>query len=605
MPDTKHPKIDDGASDGATRSVIDDAGADRLSEAESLIGAARLMHSTLRLSELYEIVVKVIARLTGSEGAVLLLHRPRTHHPVIFKVWDHRRDAPDDLPAEAGREFIAWLQERGSGGGAFDAPPAKVVETVQGAVSTAVTTENWLPLVAHERVMGAVGVLTSAERSGDRIAGLWIPLVEQITAALDNAILFRQFERQSLENQTLLDASRMLLSSLSLDEVLDAILDSMHRVLPFNAGGIFLVDNKGAVDRIIDRGYGTPSSPGMGRLERKARRGLVGWVAAHGEPLIVGDVAADGRYQSARDQTRSEMVTPIYAGERLVGILNLERDSLNAFLDADLDLVMAFAQHAGVAIERARAHSALLQQRHIKGELEVARRIQQTFLPERSPDVPGFAIAGINVPSAEVGGDYYDFVQVDEEKIGIAIADVAGKGIPAALIMAAFRASLIAEIRNNYTLRTIMRKVNLLLCERNDDARFVTAIYGILDTKNRIFTFSNAGHNPGILLRADGTVEMLHEGGTALGVFNDARFDERAFSLNPGDLIVLYTDGVTEMIGADDSMFEMQRLIDVLHENAAESPDAIIQAIRAALVEFADPDAPVDDLTLVVVAARR
>jgi serine phosphatase RsbU (regulator of sigma subunit) len=339
-------------------------------------------------------------------------------------------------------------------------------------------------------------------------------------------------------------------------------------------------------------------------VEHRARQGLVGWVATNGTPLIVNDVRQDDRYQTARDTTRSEMVVPIFVEDRLVGVFNIERDIVNGFFDADLDLVTAFAQHAGVAIERARMHTAQLEQRRIKGELEVARRIQQTFLPAASPQIPGFDIAGVNISSVEVGGDYYDFIEIIPGQIGVAIADVAGKGVPAALIMATFRASLLAEIRNNYALRSIMQKVNHLLCERNDQSRFVTALYGVLDTRNRIFTFCNAGHNPGILRRADGTVILLKDGGTALGLFEDSAFEERALGLMAGDVIVLYTDGVTDMVGRDQTMFELPRLIKLVHDHAHESAQAIMGAIRTALDGFADPAEPVDDVTLVVVCVR-
>jgi len=126
------------------------------------------------------------------------------------------------------------------------------------------------------------------------------------------------------------------------------------------------------------------------------------------------------------------------------------------------------------------------------------------------------------------------------------VADSSGKGIPAALIMAAFRASLIAEIRNNYALHVIMQKTNRLLCEGNEETRFVTAIYGVLDAKSRVFTFSNAGHDPGILRRADGTVILLNALGTALGIFADASYEERVIGLSSGDILLFYTDGVTE-----------------------------------------------------------
>lgn len=586
-------------------SIMGTIGRTRLTDAESLIEAARVMHGTLRLSELYEIVVRVVTALTEAEGAVLLLHRPRTHHPIIFKLWDRPRSAPCDLPEEEGREFIEWLEGRGDDANApFAEPPPAAAAAVCAAVGADVSSQRWMPLVARRGTLGAIGIVTSAEYSGGRAGELFLPLAEQAAAALDNALLFRQTERQSLENRSLLEASRMLLSSQSLDEVLDAILDAMNNVLPYNAGGVFLVGSDGGVERIVDRGYHTDGDENLAPLELKARQGLVGWAAEHGEALIVEDVSTDERYQNARVETGSEMVVPIFAAGRLVGVFNLERDSRHAFGEADLDLVTAFAQHAGVAIERARAHAASLEQRHLKGELAVARTIQQTFLPNHNPEVAGFAIAGINIPSEEVGGDYYDFLEVDEDKIGIAIADVAGKGIPAALIMAAFRASLMAEIRNGYTLRNIMMKVNQLLCERNDQSRFVTAIYGILDTRNRIFSFSNAGHNPGILRRADGSVELLHDGGVALGLFADSHFDERAFGLAPGDVILLYTDGVTETVGRDGSLFEMERLTAILDAHATEEPSAIIEAVRDALAAFADPEAPVDDLTMVVVAVR-
>jgi len=571
------------------------------SESEALIGAMRALHSTLNLNELYEIVVKVIASLTGSAGAVLLLHRPRTHHPIVFRAWLHEWETSLPLPAQAGDQLIGWLNDRANTHEPFDAPPREVADAILEVLKTPIRGEQWVPLVTPQRVIGAIGALTTASDPGRRLPALFVPLAEQATAALSNALLYRRVERQSLETQTLLAASRTLMSSRDLDQVLHAILDTLHRVLPYNAAGVFLVGDGGHVERIIDRGYEGPSDDSTVPLERKARKGLVGWVAAHGQPLIVNNVADDARYQRARTQTRSEMVVPIFAGERLVGVFNLERDSVDGFLEADLDIVTAFAQHAGVAVERARAEAVSDEKRRMEGELEVARRIQRTFLPDASPNVPGFDIAGVNIPSEQVGGDYYDFLPIVKDQLGIAIADVSGKGIPAALIMASLRASLIAEIRNQYALRRIIEKVNLLMCERNDEGRFVTAIYGVLDSRNRIFTFCNAGHNPGILRRADGSIVMLSDGGLALGILDDAQFVERAVGLNAGDVILLYTDGVTDVIGADGSMFDTERLLAALHRHAHLSSQQIIDAVRRELQEFADPGAPVDDLTLVCV----
>ncbi|HWO57017.1 MAG TPA: SpoIIE family protein phosphatase [bacterium] len=565
-----------------------------------------MMHGTLRLDELYSIVTELLATLTGSEGAVLLLHRPRTHHPVIFKIWTRTTDGPHDLPVGVGGELIGWLEARGTDPQPFATPLANIDAAIKAVAGDHVRVERWVPLIHHDHVFGAVAALVNEVNPGAKIDALLQPLAEQAAVALENALLFRRAERQSLENKSLLEASRILSSSLDLDEVLEKIMDSLNRVLPYDAGGIFLVGKDGQVEQIVARGYGAeaPARPESSLLERKARQGLVGWVAVNGQPLIVRDVTQDGRYQNARQQTRSEMVVPIFAGDRLVGVVNLERDIPNGFYEADLDLVTVFAQHAGMAIERARDHASVVEQRRIKGELEVAKSIQQTFLPDDNPRIPGFDIAGLNIPSAEVGGDYYDFIDIIDGQIGIAIADVAGKGVPAALIMATFRASLIAEIRNNYALRSIMQKVNRLLCERNERSRFVTAIYGVLDVRNRIFTFSNAGHNPGILCRADGTILMLKEGGTALGLFEDSVFEERAIGLLPGDLIFLYTDGVTDVVGFDGTMFEMNRLIDVLRANHGRSAEEIVARVRQAVDDFADPEQSRDDITMLAVRVQ-
>jgi len=573
-------------------------------EVEALIHAARTMHATLRLGELYSIVPELVATLTDAAGAVLLLHRPRTHHPVIFKLW--RRDVIEtaDLSADVGGKFIEWLAARGDNSATFPTPDLNITTAVATATGAGMEITCWIPLIHRARVSGAIGVLVDSAHPGSRIEPLLRPLAEQAAVALENAILYRQIERQSLETKSLLQATQVLSGSLDFDEVLEKIMDSLNAVLPYDAGGIFLVNSEGQIEKIVERGYSSEPESGTSPLEKKARQGLVGWVAANGQTVIVNDVTTDERYQRAREQTRSEIVVPILADGRVIGVFNIERDIPHGFYEADIDLIAGFAQQAGVALERARNHTAMLEQRRIKGELEVAKTIQQTFLPDANPRLPGLDVAGLNIPSAEVGGDYYDFIDIIDGQVGVAIADVAGKGVPAALIMATFRASLIAEIRNNYALRSIMQKVNRLLCERNEGSRFVTAIYGVLDVRNRILTFSNAGHNPGILRRADGTIIMLKEGGTALGLFENATFDERALGLMPGDMIFLYTDGVTDTVGRDGTMFEMERLIELVHRAAGRPAAAIVKMVEAAIEEFADHEQSQDDLTMLVICVQ-
>ena len=264
-------------------------------------------------------------------------------------------------------------------------------------------------------------------------------------------------------------------------------------------------------------------------------------------------------------------------------------------------MLSAFAAQAAVAVERARLTRELLERRRLEKELAIAREIQASFLPERPPEIPGFDLAGTALPHAEVGGDYFDFIRVSEQRWGLAIADVSGKGIPAALIMAGFRMSLLAEIRNEFAIRAIMRKVNGLLYESTDRDKFVTAFYGLLDVKHRALIFSNAGHNPPILVREGGAVEYLLEGGVAFGVLGDAQYDEKALALRAGDVLVLYTDGLSEAESASGEQFGQRRIEQCVASLASQSAQAIVHGLVQAVLDWSGERGQNDDLTLMVV----
>jgi sigma-B regulation protein RsbU (phosphoserine phosphatase) len=263
-------------------------------------------------------------------------------------------------------------------------------------------------------------------------------------------------------------------------------------------------------------------------------------------------------------------------------------------------MVTAFAAQAAVAVERARLTAEQLERRRLEKELAIAREIQASFLPDHAPEVPGFELAGTTQAHDEVGGDYYDFIRVSESRLGIAIADVSGKGIPAALIMAGFRMSLLAEIRNEFAIRAVMRKVNGLLHESMDRDKFVTAFYGLLDIKNRVLIFSNAGHNPPVLFRTDGRIEYLEEGGVALGVLAGAEYEDRPIALKPGDVLVFYTDGVSEAESPSGELFGQRRIEQVVSAHTDLDARGIMETLIRAVRDWAGERGPSDDLTLVV-----
>jgi sigma-B regulation protein RsbU (phosphoserine phosphatase) len=258
------------------------------------------------------------------------------------------------------------------------------------------------------------------------------------------------------------------------------------------------------------------------------------------------------------------------------------------------------ATQAAISIEKALLHEALLEKKRLEEQLRIARQVQLSLLPTQPAHIEGLDVAGINVPAENIGGDYFDLIPIVQGHLGLVVADVSGKGVPASLIMAGFRAMLRAEIRNNYSIRTIFAKVNNLLEETLDYDQFVSAFYGVLDLERRRFTYSNAGHHPAILLRADGKPRYLKSGGMVLGVFADASYNERFVDLAAGDVLVLYTDGLVEAENRPGEMFGRERLEQCLAANMHLDARDLCQAAYAAMREFTEGGRLEDDTTIVV-----
>jgi sigma-B regulation protein RsbU (phosphoserine phosphatase) len=421
----------------------------------------------------------------------------------------------------------------------------------------------------------------------------------QLSIAVGNARVYADAMREKVQNQLLLELGTRISASLDTGKLLEQILDLVFQVVRYDAAGIYLVDKKTQwITRQTIRGY-DPARDEAVRL--KIGSGLIGWVAKAGQGVIVADVRTDPRYMNARDETRSEMVAPIRIGSEVIGAFNVESDEPDAYETEDMQLLTAFAAQAAVAIERTRLYEEVLEKRRLDEEVTIGQRIQRSFLPSRNPDVKNFDIAGANYSSDRVGGDYYDFIRIADDQLGIVVGDVSGKGIAAALIMAAFRASLIAEIRNNYAMRTTMGKVNRLLWESIEPDRFVTALFGVLDMGARRLTYVNAGHNPALLYRAaSDQFETLDPTGPLLGTFETATFKERVVELRPGDVLVMYTDGVTEAMTPAGELFGEERLRREIEKRREEPAAKIVRGIWEAVLAF-EAGEQEDDATLVVV----
>jgi len=565
-----------------------------------LLHAGRLLTSTLDYEELMKLVLELASKATDSEAS--LVYRIDKNIDVVRGRFARCCDeSVKYFTLEKGEGIIGWVAENKEP--VISNEPEKdnrFSRKLENFLDIKFRNTLAVPLIGRGQMIGVVEAVNRYDGDYDtNDLDTLMGLANQFAVAIDNANLYRDAKRRAEEQKLLFEVSKTLSSTLNIDEVLRQILGSLRKVVGFIAGGVFLLDEeKGEVNTVYSEGYGHSGHDEFVRV--KLGQGLVGWIANTGEAVIVPDVNKDDRYISGHPDTISEIGVPIKIDGRIIGVLNLESDEPNAYDDHALELVSGFASHAAISIERAIMHKNMIENQRFAEQLSIARDIQLTFLPKKDPVVPGYDISGVNIPSGEVGGDYFDYIKIVDYQTGIAIADVSGKGIPAALIMASYRASLIAEIRNNYAIRIICAKVNSLLYESLEQGNYVTAFYGVLDSKNDIFTSCNCGHNRPIVIRNDGSIELLKEGGLALGVLQHTIYEERPISIRSGDMIVFYTDGVTEVNNERDEEFGEDRLIGLLkqyHElPSRDIQKKIIQEVRG----FASKDHNFDDLTLIV-----
>ena len=407
----------------------------------------------------------------------------------------------------------------------------------------------------------------------------------------------------------LLDITKTISRSLDLDEVLTLVMDTLGSLIPYDAAGIYLIESvvqdegKTAYtfkSKVL-RGYQISSEMVEPRL--KIGEGFIGHVAESRKPLISADVSLDDRYFQARDLTKSEMVAPIISNEEVIGVFDLESDALNAYDEDDLSVLTLLASQVAIIIEKVQLHEQVIEKNRLQTQLEIARQVQLELLPESDPQFSGFDISAYVFPTEEVSGDYYDWVKMFDDQIGIVVADAVGKGIPAAFLMSFLRACLRSNMQTGYAPHIAMSRVGNLLWDSVEDNQFITAIYGILDATNRTFVFSNAGHNPPLLIKPNGEYRFVEYGDLPLGMFYDARYHQHFIKFEDKQTMVLYTDGITESANAGGEEYGNDRFAKRVLEGIELPAVELIDFIRKGVADFTERKFLDDDGTLFIVKA--
>jgi sigma-B regulation protein RsbU (phosphoserine phosphatase) len=332
-------------------------------------------------------------------------------------------------------------------------------------------------------------------------------------------------------------------------------------------------------------------------------------VAHEGQPVLTSDAQADDRFKMRASimslGLRSILCVPLALKDAVLGVVYVDnRLQRGLFVKDDLELVSAIASSAAVAIENARLYQVAVEKGRMERELQMARDVQASLLPRGTPQVPGWDFAVRWRPAREVAGDYYDFIPGDGGQLGVVIGDVSDKGMHSALFMAVTRSIVRASVSHASAPVEGISNANRLICGDSVDGMFVTLFYALLRPELGEITYVNAGHNPALLYRQSRAEQepltLLRPTGMALGILEDFAFEQRSVCLEPGDCMVLYTDGVTDAIRADRQRFGIERLCQVVQANISASATEMVIAVEDAVGAFADSEAQFDDMALVV-----
>ncbi|HMG33914.1 MAG TPA: GAF domain-containing SpoIIE family protein phosphatase [Blastocatellia bacterium] len=401
--------------------------------------------------------------------------------------------------------------------------------------------------------------------------------------------------------ETLVDSVRKVSSSLDLDEVIDTIFEAVKELIDYSAAVICVLDERtGNILELKTMGY----PPRWFKEDfLTSGSGIIGWVIKNCRGTVVNDVKTDTRYVKARQETRSEIAAPITRADgKCIGAINLEYDSPSFYDEHSLELLTMFASLASAAIDHTLLYRQVMKQRRVESELELARKVVEGLMPRSFPKIKGYDMHGTTMPVREIGGDYLDFIDSITDRLAVLVADVSGKGLAAALIMVTFRAYIHATVINEFAMRVVMYRVNRLIFEATEGERFITCFYGLVDPDHRRLLYINAGHNPPLLLRANGQKQLLDQGGLPLGIFDNSKYSESVVDFERGDVLVMYTDGVIEALNERDEQFGLERLeqtvLAVRDRTAAQIVQSVTEAVDAYSSEVGGPE---DDLTVSVI----
>ena len=568
----------------------------------TLFELGREVTSVLDLDELLEKIPQLIARLTPFKAfAVWLLDEKRQDLGIAYAV-----GYPDDVKRTfrlaVGQGIVGTVVAEGR---------SLVIEDVLAdpryiGAMTDVRSQIAVPLRRKKRVIGAlnlygehVGQFTPRDEAMLRQFGA------HVAVAIENARLFEREKAYVETLETLAEIAREVAAILDLEQLLERVATLVHKVVSYRTFGIFLLDERrGLLEQKLAIRYGDHA----GFPHLKLGEGLIGHAALDKKVINVPDVSRDPRYLPWVEDCRSELAVPMLMKDRCIGVMDLESPDYDAFGKHDVEVLSALASQVAVAIENARLYEALrANEDRIERELQFARRVQAALLPAGLPKrMRGVDVAAHFTPARELGGDLHDFLSPESNSLVVAVGDVSGKGVPAALY-SVFAAELVRSrtfrrryMPERFSPAGVLMSLHTPLYERQIEGYSRTLCSAYLDLQRRTLTMANSGL-PYTLKSTDDSCLPIELPGFPLGSFPGVSYDQIVLELGAGDIFVFCTDGIYETFNAADEEFGAERVAEIVQSRRREPAAAIVQAIVDAVEGFRGEAPQADDMTVVVV----
>jgi sigma-B regulation protein RsbU (phosphoserine phosphatase) len=557
-----------------------------------LLEVATLTSETLELDELLANVGAIVRRVIPYDLFAILLFNDKRKDLHIRYAVGHREEVVRNLSLALGEGVV---------GTAADHRQPVLVADVRSdprylGASDVVRSELSVPMIARNRLVGVIDVqATRVEAFKDYDRSMLSLIAGRVAAAIDNAQLYRRAERQYRTIRTLSRVSYEFASILDIDELLNKVASSIRGLINYDAFSILLIDY---TQKVLRHRFSLRFDQRVTLDNIPLGKGITGASAASREVIRIHDTMADPRYIASHPGIRSEIVVPLIVQDKVIGVLNLESERIGYFTEDHARTLTLLAPSVSIAVENARLyHEIGERERRMQEDLKAAFELQTVLLPAEAPPVKGLEIAIGLRPAREISGDLYDFFQHADSHVAIAFGDSSGKGAAAALYGAMVNGRMRTLAPRRRSPAELMKALNDALVQRKVEGRYVTLLIALWHAETRTFSVSNAGGSLPMVCR-NGETHKIQAEGVPLGLLPDRDYDEVVFHAQPDDLIVLYSDGVSDHLDPAGNDYGRKNLADVVKRSASLPPERVIQEIFADLDRFNTER--FDDQTLIV-----